>query len=304
MLRIVAGLLAFCLTFSACLSASGIKGKIIDPSEAPVSGAQVAAVNRVGVVARTTAAPNGSFQLDAPETPDTRLVVAAPGFRTRTLALDQAASVQLDIAPRTDSVQVIGSTIEIPASLQASSVDAIPSSRVRSSNEPFAMDLLRYVPGVAFNQSGAPGGVTSLFLRGGNANLNLVEIDGVPVIGFGGGLGFDFAHIPSEAVDHIDVVRGAQSAVYGSYANSGVIDFVTRRPEAAPQLNLLAEGGSHNERRFATTASGTLAGFGLLVSASLEKFYPDLSNPNYETALCVYNPVSYTHLTLPTNREV
>ena len=268
MLRNVAGLLAFCLTFSACLSASGIKGKIIDPSGAPVSGAQIAAVNRVGVVARTTAAPNGSFQLDAPETPDTRLVVAAPGFRTRTLALDQAASVQLDIAPRTDSVQVIGSTIEIPASLQASSVDAIPSSRVRSSNEPFAMDLLRYVPGVAFNQSGAPGGVTSLFLRGGNANLNLVEIDGVPVIGFGGGLGFDFAHIPSEAVDHIDVVRGAQSAVYGSYANSGVIDFVTRRPEAAPQLNLLAEGGSHNERRFAITGTGTVAGFGLLVSTS------------------------------------
>src|SRR5450759_2653710 len=268
MLRNVAGLLAFCLTFSACLSASGIKGKIIDPSGAPVSGAQIAAVNRVGVVAQTTAAPNGSFQLDAPETPDTRLVVAAPGFRTRTLALDQAASVQLDIAPRTDSVQVIGSTIEIPASLQASSVDAIPSSRVRSSNEPFAMDLLRYVPGVAFNQSGAPGGVTSLFLRGGNANLNLVEIDGVPVIGFGGGLGFDFAHIPSEAVDHIDVVRGAQSAVYGSYANSGVIAFVTRRPEAAPQLNLLAEGGSHNERRFAITGTGTVAGFGLLVSTS------------------------------------
>ena len=33
-------------------------------------------------------------------------------------------------------------------------------------------------------KSGAPGGVSSLFLRGGNANLNLVEIDGVPVIGF------------------------------------------------------------------------------------------------------------------------
>ena len=268
MRRNVPGLLAFFLTLSACLSAAEIKGKIIDPSGAPVSGAQVAAVNRVGVVARTTAAPNGSFQLDALEPPDTRLVVAAPGFTTRTLTLDRAASVQLEIAPRTDSVQVIGSTIELPATLQASSVDAIPSSRVRSSNEPFAMDLLRYVPGVAFNQSGAPGGVTSLFLRGGNANLNLVQIDGVPVIGFGGGLGFDFAHIPSEAVDHIDVIRGAQSAVYGSYANSGVIDFVTRRPQAAPQLNLLAEGGSHNERRFAITGTGTLGGFGILVSAS------------------------------------
>ena len=43
------------------------------------------------------------------------------------------------------------------------------------------MDLLRYVPGVSFNQTGAPGGVTSLFLRGGNSNMSLVEIDGVPV---------------------------------------------------------------------------------------------------------------------------
>jgi outer membrane receptor protein involved in Fe transport len=268
MLRNVPGLLACFLTFSACLSASEIKGKIIDPSGAPVPGAQVAVVNRVGVVAQTTAAPNGSFQLDAPQTAGTRLVVAAPGFSTRTLPLEEAASVQLEIAPRVDAVQVVGSTIEIPATLQASSVDAIPSSRVRSSNQPFAIDLLRYIPGVAFNQSGSPGGVTSLFLRGGNANMNLVEIDGVPVIGFGGGLGFDFAHIPSEAVDHVDIVRGAQSAVYGSYANSGVIDFVTRRPESAPQFNLLAEGGSHSERRFGITGTGTIAGFGLLISAS------------------------------------
>src|SRR5664279_1300721 len=289
MLRIVAGLLAFCLTFSACLSASGIKGKIIDPSGAPVSGAQIAAVNRVGVVARTTAASNGSFQLDAPENADTRLVVTAPGFSTRTLPLDQAASVQLEIAPRTDSVQVAGSTIDIPATLQASSVDVIPSSRVRSGNEPFAMDLLRYIPGVAFNQSGAPGGVTSLFLRGGNANLNLVEIDGVPVIGFGGGLGFDFAHIPSEAVDHIDVVRGAQSAVYGSYANSGVIDFVTRRPQAAPQLNLLAEGGSHNERRFGITGTGTIAGFGLLISASRYDTDGLVTNDDYRNEDVLFN---------------
>ena len=174
--------------------------------------------------------------------------------------------MQLEIAPLTESVQVVGSTIEIPSTLQASSVNLIPVSRVRSSNEPFAMDLLRYVPGVAFNQTGAPGGLTSLFLRGGNSNMNLVQIDGVPVNSFGGG--FDFAHIPTEAVDHIDFVRGAQSAVYGSYANAGAIDFVTRRAGAAPQLSLVAEGGSHYERRFAITGSGTIAGFGLLVSAS------------------------------------
>ena len=268
MLRNVFGLLAICSLACACLPAAELKGKIIDPSGAPVAGAQIAAVDRVGVLARTTTGLNGAFQLDAPETPDTRIVVTAPGFSTRTLPPGEAARVQLEIAPQVDSVQVVGSTIEIPPSLQASSVDVIDNTEVRRRNEPFAMDLLRYVPGVAFNQSGAAGGVTSLFLRGGNANMNLVEIDGVPVIGFGGGLGFDFAHIPAEAVDHIEIIRGAQSAVYGSYANAGVVDFVTRQPAAVPQLNLLAEGGSHNERRFAITGSGTIAGFGLLASAS------------------------------------
>src|SRR5438132_541553 len=83
------------------------------------------------------------------------------------------------------------------------------------------VDLLRYLPGMAFNQSGMTGGVTSLFLRGGNSNFSLVQIDGAPVNGFGGS--FDFAHIPAEALDRIEVIRGPQSAVYGPYANSGAI---------------------------------------------------------------------------------
>src|SRR5450631_3949109 len=134
MLRNVPGLIAcFCIA-TASLPASEIKGRIVDPSGAPISGAQIAAVNRVGVVAQTITTSNGSFQLDAPETPDTRLVIAASGFSTRTLPVDQAASVQLEIAARSDSVQVVGSTIELPATLQASSVDVIPATRVRTSN--------------------------------------------------------------------------------------------------------------------------------------------------------------------------
>jgi len=184
--------------------------------------------------------------------------------------------VQLELAPRVDSVQVVGSTIELPAGAQASSVDSITSEQVRGRNEPFAMDLLRYTPGAAFNQTGSTGGLTSLFLRGGNSNMTLVRIDGVTVNSFGGA--FDFAHMPSEAVERIDIVRGAQSAVYGSYANTGAIDITTRRPGSAPQLDLLAEGGSFRERRFGVTGSGTLAGFGLLASGS--RFDTDGVVPN------------------------
>lgn len=262
----VASLLAFLLTFSACLSAAQVKGKIIDPSGAPIAGAQVSLLSRVGVEAQTDAAPNGTFTLEGPTDADTRLVVTAPGFSTQTLTLDRAASVQLEIAPQVDSVKVVGSSIDVQASQQGGSVSLIPREEVRGRNQPFAMDLLRYVPGVTFNQTGTAGGVASLFLRGGNSNFSLVQIDGVPVNAFGGA--FDFAHIPAEALDRIELIKGPQSAVYGPYANSGAINFITRQPGAAPQLDLLAEGGSYDERRFGVTAGGTLSGFGVLASAS------------------------------------
>ena len=286
MTKNVTGLLAVCCAFSAGISAESIKGKVVDPSGAPVEGAQVALVNRVGVVARASTAPNGAFELDSSETADLRIVVAAPGFATRTLEPAEAATVQLEIAPQVASVDVAGSTIDIPAEAQGSSIDLIPSQQVRRRNEPFATDLLRYLPGVAFNQSGGPGSVDSLFLRGGNSNMTLVEIDGVPVNAFGGG--FDFAHIPSEAVDHIEMIRGAQSAVYGSYANAGVVNFVTREA-GAPQLDLLAEGGSHYERRFGVTGSGTIAGFGLLASASRYDYEGVVPNDDYRNADILLN---------------
>jgi len=279
MLKRFAGLVACCQIVSIGLFAADVKGRIVDPSGAGIAGAQVAAINQTGIVARTTSAASGDYRIDAAEKPDSALVVTAPGFATRTVPLKDSATIQLELAPRADSVQVVGSTIELPAAAQASSVDSISSEQVRERNEPFAMDLLRYIPGAAFNQSGTAGGVTSLFLRGGNSNMTLVEIDGVPVNSFGGA--FDFAHLPSEAIERIDVVRGAQSAVYGSYANTGAIDLVTRQPGSAPQLDLLAEGGSHNERRFGVTGSGTLAGFGLLVSASRFDTDGEVRNGDY-----------------------
>jgi outer membrane cobalamin receptor len=276
MLKRSAGLLACLLTVVFSLAAADVKGRVVDPAGGGVGGAQIAVTNLTGIVARTVSGSNGAFRLDIPDSADLALVVTAPGFATRTVQPNEAATVQLELAPRVDSVEVVGSTIELPAAAQASSVDSIPSEQVRGRNEPFAMDLLRYTPGAAFNQSGTTGGVASLFLRGGNSNMTLVQIDGVPVNSFGGA--FDFAHLPSEAVERIDVVRGAQSAVYGSYANTGAIDITTRRPGSAPQLDLLAEGGSFRERRFAVTGSGTLAGFGILASGS--RFDTDGLVPN------------------------
>jgi len=283
----VSGLLALCSAFSACLAAAEVKGTVVDPSGAPVAGAQIFVVSRLGVEAQTAASANGTFDLQVANTTGARLIITAPGFSTVNLPMEPAVSVKLEIAPQVDSVRVVGSALDVAATQQGSSLNIIPGAEIRQRNEPYAMDLLRYIPGLEFNQSGGPGSVSSLFLRGGDSDFSLVQIDGVPVNKFGGA--FDFAHIPSEALGSIDVIRGPQSAVYGSYANSGVIDFITRQPGAAPQLDLLAEGGTFREHRFGITGSGTLAGFGILASASRADTDGPVANSDYHNEDALLN---------------
>ena len=290
MRRHVFGPLAGTLLFSTLLFSAEFRGSVLDPSGAAVSGAQVALAGRVGVVAQSTTGADGAFRLKAENV--TRLVVAAPGFATRTLPLGDespagALSVQLELAPRVESVSVVGSAIDVSTAEQGSSVSVIPRDEIRQRNEALAVDLLRSVPGVAFSQTGPTGGVAGLYIRGGYPSFNLVQIDGVPVNTFGGN--FDFAHVPSLALERVEVVRGPQSAVYGSYANSGVINFVTRSPEAAPSLDVLAEGGSHDERRFGLGATARLAGFGIALSASRLDTNGPVPNADYRNENLLLN---------------
>ncbi len=257
----VSGLLACLAIFSACLRAADLQGKVTDPSGKPVANAQVSIVSRVGVEAQTITGPDGAFRIADPGKPDEKLVVNASGFSTQTLAPGANVTAHLEIAPQTDSVRVEGSAIDASVNQQGGGASVISTEEIRQRNEPFAVDLLREIPGVSISQSGYTGSVASMFLRGGYANFNLVQIDGVTVNQFGGA--FDFAHIPSEALDQIEIARGPQSAIYGSYANSGAVNFITRQPRDEPEFDVLLEGGSFAEHREAITGTGTLAGFGI-----------------------------------------
>ena len=187
--------------------------------------------------------------------------------------------MRLSVAPQVDSVSVVGSTIDVPMSEQGSSASIIPREEIALRNEPLVGDLLRYLPGVAITQAGQRGAAASLFLRGGDYNFTLVQIDGVTVNAFGGA--FDFAHIPTDAVERIEVTRGPQSAVYGSYANTGAINIVTRAPQETPTFDVVAEGGTYHERRFALGSSGTYRGLGLSGWASRMDSDGPVENSDY-----------------------
>ncbi|MFN7993769.1 MAG: TonB-dependent receptor [Bryobacteraceae bacterium] len=257
------------LLYAASAAPLSVRGVVLDPSNAAISGAQVSAVNRLGVLSQTVTDISGAFSLKITEPADTRVVITAPGFETKTLPApqsDESLTVHLGIAPQVDSVRVIGSAMDVPLSEQGSTVTVIPREEIAQRNEAMAVDLLRYLPGIAVGQNSGRGGAAGLFIRGGDYNFNLVQIDGVTVNSFGGA--FDFAHFPTNELERIEVVQGPQSAVYGAYANSGVVNLVTRSAEESMHLDLLAEGGTYRDRRFAIGAAGMVGGFGVAAFAS------------------------------------
>ena len=89
-------------------------------------------------------------------------------------------------------------------------------------------DLLTGVAGVSITNTGGSGKVTSLFLRGTESDHVLVLIDGIKVGSATAGT-TAFQDIPVDQIDHIEIVRGPRSSLYGSEAIGGVIQIFTRK---------------------------------------------------------------------------
>ena len=109
-------------------------------------------------------------------------------------------------------VVVTATRVAVPA--VTASVSVLQGDALRARGVEYVLDALREVPGAAVVQTGSFGGLTSLYLRGGNDNFVRVLIDGVPVNDPGGA--FDFANLTTENVDRIEVVRGPASVLYGT----------------------------------------------------------------------------------------
>jgi vitamin B12 transporter len=105
------------------------------------------------------------------------------------------------------------------------------------------IDGLREVPGVQIVQSGSPGSVADIFIRGAAPDQNLILIDGVPVNDSATSQ-FDLSRITTGDLDRIEVVRGAGGALYGSQAIGGVVNIISQEGSGPPHFSLLSEGGN------------------------------------------------------------
>src|SRR5205807_5381217 len=134
--------------------------------------------------------------------------------------------------------------IDIPLNQSPASVSLVTSQDIEEKQIERVADALREVPGVSVVQSGAPGQLTSVFTRGLRSEHTQVLLDGIPVNqGLQGA--FNFADLTIDDLDHIEVVRGPQSTLYGPRALAGAIQIFTKRGDGDPTFMFTAEGGSY-----------------------------------------------------------
>lgn len=168
--------------------------------------------------------------------------------------------------PSTDdqlqSVVVTATRIPTPESQVASSITVVTADEIAAQQIRTVPDLLKEVPGLNVVQTGGPGGQTSVFMRGTNANHTKVLIDGIDVSDPSSpNAAFDFGQLLTQDIQRLEVLRGPQSGLYGSDAIGGVINVITKSGSGPAQFNAGLEAGSFDTFNQVAGVSGSLDRF-------------------------------------------
>jgi iron complex outermembrane receptor protein/vitamin B12 transporter len=247
---------------STCANAVVIRGHVTDALGKPVPGGMVRLVKGGKTVAFAYAESDGSYEIRSSDAGRFTLLGSAAGFLPA-IGTDFYGGVtdvlQQDVVLAANTVRqditVSATGIPTPLPQLTSPVSVIPGEAAEL--QPGIIDAMRQTPGAFLVQTGQLGGVTSLFMRGGNSTANLVTVDGMPADDVGGT--FDFGTVSSAAVSKIDVVRGPDSAMYGTDAGAGVINIETPRGTTlTPQINYEGDAGNLYTYRNQVSLGGTL----------------------------------------------
>jgi len=261
-------------------AADAITGIIVDQAGQPLPRALVRTLDTSGKETASTFADDaGRFRLTSPST-SCRIGVSMSGFsRAETPCASTPLRVVLQVTPIAETVVVTATRTEAPADQTGASVTVFTAADLDRRQVPLVADLLRSTPGAALIRTGGMGTVTSLFVRGGESNHNKVLLDGMPLNEPGGT--FNFSNLTTDNLERIEIVRGAQSALFGSDAMASVVQLFTKRPDGSdqrPHATLSLEGGSYDTVRGGASVSG-LSGR-TTYSAAVSRFTTDNREPN------------------------
>lgn len=252
-----------------------LSGTLSDSNGGGIGDVQVQARRQGSANSQTWSAKSwsgGEYSLDLPAG-RYRVQFARPSFAPREVIVDLAPgeshtlNLRLDLEPLSSNV-VVTAQAEPTLTQQTSAPATIIDRHEIETRQSVALpDLLLFAPGISIGRTGAEGGTASVFLDGGNSNFTKVLVDGAPINPPGGAV--DFSNLTLDNIDKVEILRGAESAIYGTDAVSGVIQLFTHRGTTrVPEFNVFGEGGSFSSGRGGGQLSGILGAFDYSGAAS------------------------------------
>jgi vitamin B12 transporter len=245
-----------------------VSGTLSDPSGAPVGEVQVTAQpepSSTGQFVSVVSSADGSYSVSLPAGPY-RLRFAHASFSTRELVLtlapgeSRALNIHLDLEPLSSSVVVTAQSVPTSAQQTTAPTEVISRETIDNRQAVSLPELLEFSTGIAVGRTGPFGGTSSIFLNGGNSNFTKVLVDGTPINPPGSAV--DFSSLTTENIDKVEIVRGAESAIYGSDAVSGVIQLFTHRGDTrVPAFTIYSEGGNMSSARGGADLGGLVGKF-------------------------------------------
>ena len=234
--------------------------KVVDPQSASVPGAQVelfAQTSSRPAAVQTTSAQGFAHFRDVPSG-GLRVHVLAPGFAEQLMSVSGTAAevtVSLQLAIQTETIVVTATRTPVPGDESGDAVETLNGQQLDTMRPVAANDALRFLPGAVVSTAGQRGGLSSLFVRGGDSRYNKVIVDGVAVNDPGGTI--DFGTLPLFEADRLEFSRGAQSTLYGSDAMTSVVQVWSRTGNTPlPELRFGGDAGNYGSENGYASLSG------------------------------------------------
>jgi len=255
-------LLSSLLLISApCAEAVVVRGVVTDPLGLPLPTARIQLIQDQKAVAVTVAGVDGSYEIRSTQAGRFVLLTSAATFAPSISkdfyggSTDEITqNIVLEVGSVHEEITVTATGVPTPVEQSSAAVTLIPQSDLATTVG--IADVLRQSPGVDVVATGQAGGVTSLFVRGGNSTANQVLIDGIPAVDVGGT--FDFGTVSSTGLSGLELYRGPNSALYGADAGASVVNLETPRGSTPkPVVNYSGDAGNFHTYRDELALSGT-----------------------------------------------
>ena len=156
-----------------------------------------------------------------------------------------------------DTVVTTASRLAEPRNQVIGDISVISQQEIERSGQSTLAELLQTQPGVEIESNGGIGSLSNVRLRGTNIQSVVLLIDGMRISSAANGL-TNLSQIALSQVEHIEILRGAASSLYGSDAIGGVIQIFTKQGTKNTELSATAGYGSNNTKQATTNISGAV----------------------------------------------